>query len=71
MTGDPLELGLAIAPCRIAPGQIGQRLYNDPNTLRGDANPYWEWIKNYETSDYQAAVTRGIGMLCAQGCGYV
>ncbi|KAF9149626.1 hypothetical protein BG015_008574 [Linnemannia schmuckeri] len=63
MTGDLLELGLAIAPCLIGYGQIGQRLYNDPNTLKGDANPYWEWIKNYEMSDYQSAVTRGIANL--------
>ncbi|KAF9907850.1 hypothetical protein EC991_010448 [Linnemannia zychae] len=63
MTGDLLELGLAIAPCLIGYGEIGQRLYNDPNTLRGDANPYWEWIKNYEDSDYQSAVTRGIANL--------
>ncbi|KAF9126287.1 hypothetical protein BGW39_006736 [Mortierella sp. 14UC] len=63
MTGDLLELGLAIAPCLIGYGQIGQRLYNDPNTLKGDANPYWEWIKNYEASDYQSAVNRGIANL--------
>ncbi|KAF9550642.1 hypothetical protein EC957_011957 [Mortierella hygrophila] len=63
MTGDLLELGLAIAPCLIGYGQIGERLYNDPNTLKGDANPYWEWIKNYNDSDYQSAVTRGIANL--------
>ncbi|KAF9101749.1 hypothetical protein BGX29_005286 [Mortierella sp. GBA35] len=60
MTGDLLELGLAIAPCLIGYGEIGRRLYNDPRTLKDDANPYWEWIKNYEASDYQSAVTRGI-----------
>ncbi|KAI8356037.1 Phosphomethylpyrimidine kinase-domain-containing protein [Mortierella sp. GBAus27b] len=63
MTGDLLDLGLAIAPCLIGYGHIGHRLYNDPNTLRGDANPYWEWIKNYHESDYQAAVDRGIANL--------
>src|SRR5690606_1519457 len=61
MTGDLLELGLAIAPCLLGYGQIGNRLYNDPNTVRGDANPYWEWIENYHASDYQSAVDRGIG----------
>lgn len=61
MTGDLLDLGLAIAPCLIGYGQIGNRLYNDPNTVKGDTNPYWEWIKNYHDSDYQSAVTRGIG----------
>ncbi|GJJ75749.1 hydroxymethylpyrimidine/phosphomethylpyrimidine kinase / thiaminase [Entomortierella parvispora] len=67
MTGDLLDLGLAIAPCLIGYGQIGNRLYNDPNTVRGDANPYWEWIKNYHDSDYQSAVTRGIANLERQG----
>ncbi|KAI1291638.1 hypothetical protein EDD11_008839 [Mortierella claussenii] len=63
MTGDLLDLGLAIAPCLIGYGQIGRRLYNDPSTLKGDQNPYWEWIKNYENNDYQSAVERGIGEL--------
>jgi len=63
MTGDLLDLGLAIAPCLIGYGQIGHRLYNDPKTLKGDANPYWDWIKNYHESDYQAAVDRGIANL--------
>ncbi|KAG0354610.1 hypothetical protein BGZ54_001564 [Gamsiella multidivaricata] len=63
MTGDLLDLGLAIAPCLIGYGQIGNRLYNDPNTLKGDANPYWEWIKSYHGADYQAAVDRGIANL--------
>ncbi|KAG0226983.1 hypothetical protein BGW41_004004 [Actinomortierella wolfii] len=63
MTGDLLELGLAIAPCLLGYGQIGNRLYNDPNTVRGDANPYWEWIENYHASDYQSAVDRGIANL--------
>jgi hydroxymethylpyrimidine/phosphomethylpyrimidine kinase len=61
MTGGLLDLGLAIAPCLIGYGMIGSRLYNDPNTVRGDANPYWEWIKNYHDSNYQDAVDRGIG----------
>ncbi|KAF9159942.1 hypothetical protein DFQ26_006024 [Actinomortierella ambigua] len=60
MTGDLLELGLAIAPCLLGYGQIGNRLYNDPNTVRGDANPYWEWIQAYHAADYQGAVDRGI-----------
>ncbi|KAG0258164.1 hypothetical protein BG011_003494 [Mortierella polycephala] len=63
MTGGLLDLGLAIAPCLIGYGQVGQRLYNDPKTVKGDANPYWEWIKNYENSDYQSAVERGVANL--------
>ncbi|KAG0072367.1 hypothetical protein BGZ92_004070 [Podila epicladia] len=63
MTGGLLELGLAIAPCLIGYGVIGSRLYNDPKTVRGDANPYWEWIKNYNDSGYQDAVDRGIANL--------
>ncbi|KAF8923614.1 hypothetical protein BGZ58_002742 [Dissophora ornata] len=63
MTGDLLDLGLAIAPCLIGYGQIGNRLYNDPKTVRGEANPYWEWIANYHDKDYQTAVERGIANL--------
>ncbi|KAG0296836.1 hypothetical protein BGZ98_000806 [Dissophora globulifera] len=63
MTGDLLDLGLAIAPCLIGYGHIGNRLYNDPNTVRGQANPYWEWIENYHDSGYQEAVERGVAML--------
>ncbi|KAF9335313.1 hypothetical protein BG006_000380 [Podila minutissima] len=63
MTGGLLELGLAIAPCLIGYGEIGSRLYNDPKTVRGDANPYWDWIKNYHDSNYQEAVDRGIANL--------
>ncbi|KAF9999974.1 hypothetical protein BGZ80_008086 [Entomortierella chlamydospora] len=63
MTGNLLDLGLAIAPCLIGYGEIGKRLYNDPNTLKGDANPYWNWIKNYYESDYQSAVDRGVANL--------
>ncbi|KAF8950922.1 hypothetical protein BGZ46_004253 [Entomortierella lignicola] len=63
MSGDLLDLGLAIAPCLIGYGSIGNRLYNDPNTLKGDANPYWDWIKSYHSSEYQAAVNRGIDNL--------
>ncbi|KAF9411070.1 hypothetical protein BGZ94_001449 [Podila epigama] len=63
MTGNLLDLGLAIAPCLIGYGQIGERLYNDPKTVRGDANPYWDWIKNYRDGNYQGAVDRGIANL--------
>ncbi|KAF8988797.1 hypothetical protein BGZ52_000751 [Haplosporangium bisporale] len=63
MTGGLLDLGLAIAPCLIGYGKIGTRLYNDPNTVRGDANPYWDWIKSYNDSSYQDAVVRGVANL--------
>ncbi|KAF9946625.1 hypothetical protein BGZ65_009526, partial [Modicella reniformis] len=63
MTGNLLDLGLAIAPCLIGYGHIGKRLYNDPKTLKGDANPYWHWIENYHDADFQNAVKRGIDNL--------
>lgn len=34
-TGDQLDLQVAMAPCLLGYGEIGVKLYNDPNTKRG------------------------------------
>ncbi|KAI8377831.1 Phosphomethylpyrimidine kinase-domain-containing protein [Radiomyces spectabilis] len=57
-TGDQLDLQVAMAPCLIGYGEIGMKLYNDPNTKR-EGNPYWTWIENYAEGDYQEAVRTG------------
>lgn len=35
VTGDQLDLQVAMAPCLLGYGEIGLMLYNDPNTKRG------------------------------------
>ncbi|KAJ3299928.1 hypothetical protein HK104_005840 [Borealophlyctis nickersoniae] len=62
MSGDRLDLRVAIAPCLLGYGEIGMRLANDPATKR-EGNPYWPWIQNYAKDDYQAAVREGEELL--------
>ena len=42
--GDVLDLWVALAPCVIGYGEIGQRLIRDP-AARRNANPYRAWIE--------------------------
>lgn len=53
--GDLLDLYVALAPCIIGYGEIGNRLAADPATRR-DGNPYLSWIEMYAGDEYQAAV---------------
>ncbi|KAJ3243101.1 hypothetical protein HDU78_000795 [Chytriomyces hyalinus] len=62
MSGDRLDLYVAMAPCLIGYGEIGLKLMNDPNTKR-EGNPYWAWIQNYGEADFQAAVQAGEELL--------
>jgi len=50
-----------MAPCSIGYGEIGRRLINDPKTVKGPANPYWEWIELYAGEDYNSTVAKGVG----------
>ena len=34
-TGDAMDLQVAMAPCSLGYGEIGRKLYDDPNTKRG------------------------------------
>ena len=49
---------MAIAPCLLGYGDIGQRLHKDPQSLR-EGNTYWKWIENYVEDDYVEAVEIG------------
>lgn len=51
MQGDLLDLQVALAPCVVGYGVIGQRLLKDPNTCR-DGNPYQSWMEMYGGADY-------------------
>ncbi|KAJ2961322.1 hypothetical protein NQZ79_g3419 [Umbelopsis isabellina] len=61
-TGDAMDLQVAMAPCSLGYGEIGRKLYNDPNTKR-EGNPYWQWIVNYAAEDFQASVDENRALL--------
>ena len=54
--GDLLDLHVALAPCLIGYGEIANWLNAQPETVRGDANPYDAWIGMYESDDFQGAM---------------
>ncbi|MCJ1306669.1 hypothetical protein MMC25_000312 [Agyrium rufum] len=58
---DWFALRVSLAPCTIGYGMIGRRLYDDEATVRGDANPYWQWIESYKSQEYDDAVTAAKG----------
>ncbi|MFO8045061.1 MAG: thiaminase II [Halomonas sp.] len=53
--GDLLDLHVALAPCLVGYGVIADWINARPSTLRGDANPYDDWIAMYESEAFQAA----------------
>ena len=58
--GDLLDLYVALAPCVIGYGVIGERLAADPATRRGADNPYDAWISVYAGDDYREVVQASI-----------
>ena len=57
MTGDLLDLRVALAPCLLGYGDIGSRLASSSQTNRD--SPYWKWIENYACDSYQKACREG------------
>lgn len=53
MTGDICDLYVALAPCSLGYGVIGQNLLSDSNTLL-EGNPYRSWIELYGGEEYQS-----------------
>lgn len=53
MSGDVLDLWVALAPCSIGYAEIGERLMNDPATKQ-KGNPYWHWIQSYGSDEFLA-----------------
>ncbi len=51
LSGDILDLHVALSPCAIGYGEIGARLLQSPATPLGD-NPYRAWIEMYGGADY-------------------
>ncbi len=58
MSGDLLDLKVAMAPCLIGYAEIGRALLADPAT-KLDANPYRTWIESYGGDAYQALARDG------------
>ncbi|EWH03890.1 thiaminase II [Halomonas sp. BC04] len=64
--GDLLDLHVALAPCLIGYGEIANWLNAQPETLRGDANPYDAWIAMYEGEEFQGAMRAELDWLNAR-----
>jgi thiaminase/transcriptional activator TenA len=54
MSGDLLDLQVALSPCILGYGEIARGLAADPRT-RFDGNPFRDWIEMYAGAEYQTA----------------
>ena len=52
LSGDLLDLLVALSPCSLGYAEIGRRLADDPAT-RLEGNPYRDWIELYSGSEFQ------------------
>ncbi|WP_119167469.1 thiaminase II [Algihabitans albus] len=52
LSGDLLDLLVALSPCSLGYAEIGRRLAADPAT-RLEGNPYRDWIEMYGGSEFQ------------------
>lgn len=59
LSGDALDLHVALAPCVIGYADIAGRLTADPTAVR-EGNPYWEWIESYASEDYQQVAREAV-----------
>ena len=59
MSGDLLDLYVAMSPCICGYAEIGTRLKNDPSTCI-DGNPYTAWINMYASDEIQDEMTENI-----------
>ena len=62
LSGDSLDLAAALAPCVVGYAEIGSWLA-DNATVKGDDNPYQEWINTYADDDYQEVAWSHAGQL--------
>lgn len=62
LSGDSLDLAVALAPCVVGYAEIGAWLAKNA-TAKGDDNPYWEWIDTYAANDYQEVAWAHAGQL--------
>ncbi len=59
LSGDLLDLQVALAPCVVGYAEIGRRLMDDPGTVM-DGNPYAAWIEMYASEEYQGVAAAHI-----------
>ncbi len=62
MSGDLLDLHIALAPCIIGYAEIGARLASDVATVF-EGNPYMPWIEMYASAEYQDVAVDEINFL--------
>ncbi len=62
LSGDILDLYVALAPCVIGYGEIGERLKSSPDTIL-DNNPYLPWIEMYSGQEYGEVLEGAIEQL--------
>ena len=62
LSGDILDLHVALAPCIMGYAVIGKRLMDHP-AIALPTNPYKDWIKSYGAQEYQAVALAAIEQL--------
>ena len=62
LAGDILDLQVALAPCVVGYGVIGEALAASPET-KWDGNPYRDWIEMYAGEEYREVATGAIVQL--------
>ena len=62
MSGDLLDLHIALAPCIVGYAEIGARLASNSVTLT-EGNPYTPWIEMYASAEYQDVAADEINFL--------
>ena len=62
LSGDLLDLLVALAPCVVGYGEIGTRLLAEHGAGLSN-NPYREWIETYAGAEYQEVVGSAIAQL--------
>lgn len=63
LSGGLLDLHVALAPCVIGYAEIGKWLAGEPWVVRGDENPYEDWIAMYSSADFQSVASDSIAYL--------
>ncbi|KAK8022217.1 phosphomethylpyrimidine kinase THI20 [Apiospora rasikravindrae] len=64
MSSDWLALQVALAPCLLGYGAIGQALHDEKNKkTKREGNTYYKWICNYVAEDYVEAVRTGRALM--------
>lgn len=62
LSGDMLDLMVALIPCVAGYGEIGQILMSEETTVL-EGNPYADWLRNYEGEHYLQSVQDAINTL--------